>query len=57
MGDVVAALNGFPSGLTCIPFFRYDRLVLLFTPEGILSGAAFEKSSDHPYWKAMTSDS
>jgi hypothetical protein len=36
---------------------RYDRLVLLFTPEGILSGAAFEKSSDHPYWKAMTSDS
>jgi hypothetical protein len=36
---------------------RYDRLVLLFTPEGILSGAAFEKSSDHPYWKAMTSNS
>ena len=36
---------------------RYDRLVLLFTPEGILSGAAFEKSSDHPYWKAITSDS
>ncbi len=36
---------------------RYDRLVLLFTPEGILSGAAFEKSSSHPYWKAMTSDS
>jgi len=36
---------------------RYDRLVLLFTPEGILSGAAYEKSSDHPYWKAMTSNS
>ena len=36
---------------------RYDRLVLLFTPEGILSGAAFEKSSDRPYWEAMTSDS
>jgi hypothetical protein len=36
---------------------RHDRLVLLFTPEGILSGAAFEKSSDHPYWRAMTSDS
>jgi hypothetical protein len=36
---------------------RYDRLVLLFTPEGILSVTAFEKSSDHPYWKAMTSDS
>jgi len=36
---------------------RYDRLVLIFTREGILSGAAFEKGSDHPYWKAITSDS
>lgn len=36
---------------------RYDRLILFFNPEGVLSRTAFEQGSSHSYWKAMTSDS
>jgi len=36
---------------------RYDRLVLFFSPEGILLGTAFEEGSKHPYLRVMRSNS
>ena len=32
---------------------RYDRLVVLFSSNGILQNVVFEKGSDHPYLKAL----
>ena len=35
---------------------RYDRLVLFFTPDGVLQNVVFEKGSNRPYMKALFAD-
>lgn len=35
---------------------RYDRLVLFFTPDGVLQDVVFEKGSNRSYMKALFAD-